>query len=190
MISRAAVCASHAASRSASPASPPLPWILRAADFGRRVIAAACWSISHRVRFDGGCPYLRSYAAAIFSTSGVSAAVREENRSMTCWDTPPTSHPFPSARGTMAYPRASSRPSISRSTCAAIDSRWLCNALVSSRRHLASPPSARCTRFAIAMCTCSCGSPSRLMWWVNIPATSPAPSRHSPVVELWCPVRV
>ena len=61
VISAAAVCASHAASRSASSASSAaVPWILRAADFGRRVIAAACWSISHSVRLDGGCPYLRS----------------------------------------------------------------------------------------------------------------------------------
>ena len=59
VISAAAVCASHAASRAASSASSPSPWILRACDFGRRVTAAACWSISHRVRFDGGCPYLR-----------------------------------------------------------------------------------------------------------------------------------
>ena len=99
VISAAAVCASHAASSAASSASP---WILRACAFGRRVIAAACWSISHRVRLDGGCPCLRSYAAAIFSTSGRSAAVRDENRSMTCWDTPPTSQPFPSGRGTIA----------------------------------------------------------------------------------------
>ena len=49
-------------------------------------------------------------------------------------------------------------------------------------RNFSSCPSARCTRFAIAMCTCSCGSPSRLMWWVNVAAISPLPSRHSPVV--------
>ena len=102
MISRAAVCASHAASRSASPASPPLPWILRAADFGRRVIAAACWPISHSVRADGSCPYLRRYASAILATSGPSAAFRAENRPITCSDTPPISQPLPSGRGTMA----------------------------------------------------------------------------------------
>ena len=156
VISRSAVCASHAASRSASSASPPLvPWTLRAADFGRRVIAAACWPISHSVRLDGSCPYLRRYASAIVATSALSVALREENRSMTCWDTPPTSQPLPSSRGTIPYPRAIIRASISRSTCAAIDSRWLCRALVSSCRNLSSPPSARCTRFAIAMCTCS-----------------------------------
>ena len=84
MISCAAVCASHAARRSASPASPPLPWIFLASDFGRRVFAAACWPISHSVRLDGSCPYLRRYASAILATSGPSAAFRDENRSMTC----------------------------------------------------------------------------------------------------------
>ena len=134
------------------------------ADFGRRVIAAACWSISQRVRLDGGCPYLRSYAAAIRSSSGVSPAVRDENRSMTCCDTPPISQPLPSCAGHHRIPPGdqpglpSPGPPAPRSTAAGYAGPGYPAAGTSHP-----PPSARCTRFAIAMWTCSCGSPSRLM---------------------------
>ena len=36
-------------------------------------------------------------------------------------------------------------------------------AALGRKGNFSSCPSARCTRFEIAMCTCSCGSPSRLM---------------------------
>ena len=53
-----------------------------------------------------------------------------------------------------------------------------------------SAPSARCTRFSTAMCTCSCGSPSREVRCTNAAAVTPFASRHSPGVAPWWPVRV
>ena len=100
---------------------------------------------------------------------------------MTSLLTPPISAPFPSARGTITYPRLIRRASISRSAAAATDSFSWNSCAPSRARHWPSAPSARWTRLAIGMWTCSCGSPSRLMWWVNRAAISPAPSRHSPV---------
>jgi hypothetical protein len=77
--------------------------------------------------------------------------------------TPPISAPLPSARGTMAYPSSDSLVWTIRSVTGATASRWLCRLRESSVRHVPSARSARCTRFQIAMCTCRCGSPSRLM---------------------------
>ena len=55
---------------------------------------------------------------------------------MTSWLTPPTSAPLPSARGTIAYPRADSLVSRIRSATGATASRWLCRERESRVRHL------------------------------------------------------
>ena len=68
----------------------------------RRVFCAACWLSSQIVRFDGGWPLALVYWSMSLASSGVMARFREENRSMTSLLTPPTSAPFPSARGTIA----------------------------------------------------------------------------------------
>jgi hypothetical protein len=103
--SRRAICASHAASRcasvgSAAPARPAT--VRRASALARRVFCAACWPSSQIVRLDGGFPWTVWYWPISAFSSGVSARDRELNKSITSWLTPPTSAPFPSARGTMA----------------------------------------------------------------------------------------
>ena len=191
--SRRTVCASQAASRcaavgSAVPVCPAM--VRRASALVRLVFCPACWCSSHSVRLLGGLPCLSAYSWASRFSSPVTATARELNRSITSWLTPPTSAPFPSARGTMAYPSPVSLVSIPRSAAGATPSRWLCRVRESRVRHFRSAPSARSTRFQIATCTCSCGSPSRDRWCRNKLATRPPPSRHSPVRAEWCPVRV
>ena len=101
------------------------------------------------------------YSSAIRATSGVICARRELNASITSWSTPPISNPFPSARGTSTYPRSVSREASSREACAATASRSWNSIDECSVRHFSSAPSPRWARFITAMCTCSCGSPSR-----------------------------
>ena len=65
-----------------------------------REASAASWAMAHKVRWLGSRPYRWRYSSAMRRTSGVICARRLEKASMTSWDTPPTSKPLPSARGT------------------------------------------------------------------------------------------
>ena len=155
------------------------------ASFGLRVRALANWRMLASARWSGACPRSCSYCPARASVALVICARREENWAIAFSGTPAITRPFDAGRYAHSNPNRRVSP-VSSANAASADpppfSRY--RPRESIARHW--PSRIVLTLFSHSTCTCSCGSPLRLVCCGNIatgisPASSNRPASTPPI---------